>query len=73
MHMAATLGLTQKQLAERMGVVQPTIAAMASESARNIELQPLLRAAIAMRGQVRMTIEELPEPTTKKTMRKKAA
>jgi len=29
-------GLTQKQLAERMGVSQPTIAAMESESARNI-------------------------------------
>lgn len=53
-------GLTQKQLADRMGVTQPTVAVLESAAPRNIELQTLLRAAVALGAQVRVTLEEPP-------------
>jgi transcriptional regulator with XRE-family HTH domain len=41
-------GLTQKQLAARMGVTQPVVAELESAAPRNIELRTLVRAALAL-------------------------
>lgn len=67
-------GLTQKHLADRMGVSQPTVAVLESAAPRNIELHTLFRAAVALGAQVRVTLEEFPGETGKaRAIKKKAA
>lgn len=50
-------GLTQRQLAERMGVSQPVVAALESSAPRNIELRTLVRAAAALGATLRISLE----------------
>ena len=50
-------GLTQKQLAERMGVSQPVVAELESSAPRNIELRTLVRAAAALGATLRISLE----------------
>ena len=54
------LGMTQRQLAARMGVSQPAIAKLESGQAKNIELRTLYRWATALGGQVKIAIESRP-------------
>ena len=50
-------GLTQKQLAERMGVSQPVVAELESSAPRNIELRTLVRTAAALDATLRISLE----------------
>jgi DNA-binding XRE family transcriptional regulator len=50
-------GLTQKQLAGRMGVSQPVVAELESSAPRNIELRTLVRAAAALGATLRISFE----------------
>ena len=50
-------GLTQKQLAERMGVSQPVVAELESSAPRNVELRTLVRAAAALGATLRISLE----------------
>jgi transcriptional regulator with XRE-family HTH domain len=51
-------GLTQAELAERMGISQPAVAKI--ESGRNLSLRTLKRYAAATRHLVRIVIEPIP-------------
>ena len=50
-------GLTQKRLAERMGVSQPVVAELESSAPRNIELRTLVRTAAALGATLRISLE----------------
>lgn len=50
-------GLTQQQLADRIGVRQPVVAEFESAAPRNIELRTLVRMAAALGARVRITLE----------------
>lgn len=50
-------GLSQRQLAARIGVSQPVIARLEAGRARNVELKTLVRAAAALGGRVTLRIE----------------
>lgn len=54
-------GLSQSQLAKRLGVSQPRIASIESGKAKNLELKTLVRYAAACGGRVRIAIER-PRP-----------
>jgi DNA-binding XRE family transcriptional regulator len=56
-------GLTQAQLAERLGVSQPHIAKLEAGRAKNIELHTLCRWATALRAKV--TVDVVPNGTRK--------
>ena len=62
-------GLTQKQLAERIGVSQPVVAEFESGGARNIELRTLVRAAAALGATLRVTLETEPSRIQHRTRR----
>ncbi len=51
-------GITQKQLANLMGVSQPLIAQLESTTPRNIELRTLVRAAVALGAEIRVEFRE---------------
>lgn len=50
-------GLTQRQLAERMGVTQAVVAELESSAPRKIELRTLVRAAAALGATLRISLE----------------
>lgn len=50
-------GLTQAQLAKLMGASQPMVAALESESPRNIELRTLVRAAVALGATLKVELK----------------
>ena len=50
-------GLTQRQLAERMGVTQAVVAELESSAPRKIELRTLVRAAVALGATLRISLE----------------
>lgn len=52
----AACGLSQRQLANQLGVTQSAIAQLESGRPKNIELRTLVRAATAMGGHVRVSI-----------------
>jgi DNA-binding XRE family transcriptional regulator len=49
-------GMTQRELAARMGVSQPAIAKLESGRVRNLELRTLCRWATALGGQLKIDI-----------------
>ena len=49
-------GLTQRQLAAKLGVKQPVIAKLEAGKSRNIGLQTLVRAVKAMNGRIDVSI-----------------
>jgi transcriptional regulator with XRE-family HTH domain len=49
-------GLTQRQLAAKLGVKQPVIAKLEAGNSRNIGLQTLVRAVKAMNGRITVSI-----------------
>lgn len=49
-------GLSQRQLADRLGVKQPVIAKLEAGQSRNIGLQTLVRAVKAMNGHIKVSI-----------------
>jgi len=49
-------GVSQRELARRVGVSQPVIARIEAGRARNLELRTLLRIASALNGEVRIHI-----------------
>ena len=53
-----TRGLSQRQLAEQLGVTQSAIAQLESAEPRNLELLTLVRAATALGGRVDVSIRE---------------
>ncbi len=55
-------GLSQRQLAEQLGVTQSAIAQLESAEPRNLELLTLVRAAAALGGCVRVSIQARPAP-----------
>lgn len=50
------LGITQRELAARMGVTQPAIAKLESGRAKNLELRTLCRWATALGGQLEIIV-----------------
>lgn len=64
----AERGMTQAQLAKRLGVSQPHIAKLEAGRAKNIELHTLCRWATALGA--RLTVDIVPNPARK---RKRAA
>ena len=49
-------GLSQRDLARRLGVSQPVIARIEAGTAQNLQLRTLLKIAAALNGQVDITI-----------------
>jgi predicted XRE-type DNA-binding protein len=49
-------GLSQRQLAEKLGVKQPVIAKLEAGKSRNIGLHTLVRAVKAMNGRIEVSI-----------------
>ena len=49
-------GLSQRQLAAKLGVKQPVIAKLEARGCRNIGLQTLVRAVKAMNGRIDVSI-----------------
>ena len=54
-------GITQKQLADLMGVSQPLVAQLESSTPRNIELRTLVRAAVALGAEIKVQLRETPK------------
>jgi predicted transcriptional regulator len=52
----ARRGITQRELATRMGVTQPAIAKLEAGRIKNLELRTLCRWATALGGQVEITV-----------------
>jgi len=50
-------GLTQAQLANRLGVSQPVLARMEAGRVKNLQLKTLVRAAAALGARVKIDIE----------------
>ena len=50
------LGITQRELATRMGVTQPAIAKLESGRAKNLELRTLCRWTTALGGQLEIIV-----------------
>lgn len=50
------LGITQRELATRMGVTQPAVAKLESGRIKNLELRTLCRWATALGGQIEITV-----------------
>ena len=51
------VGITQKELATRMGVTQPAIAKLESGRVKNLELRTLLRWTTALGGHLTVTVK----------------
>lgn len=63
-------GLSQRQLAAKLGVKQPVIAKLEAGKTRNIGLQTLVRAVKAMNGSIEVSIT--PKGLRDRTGRKRA-
>ncbi len=63
-------GLSQRQLAAKLGVKQPVIAKLEAGKARNIGLQTLVRAVKAMNGHIEVSITSAAE-RQRRTRRKR--
>lgn len=61
-------GLSQRQLAEQLGVTQSAIAQLESAEPRNLELLTLVRAATALGGRVDLSIR--PRSTRRRLVRR---
>jgi ribosome-binding protein aMBF1 (putative translation factor) len=68
------IGLSQRQLAAKLGVKQPVIAKLEAGRSRNIGLQTLVRAVKAMNGRIDVSIrpaERQARSGRKRTMRRR--
>jgi transcriptional regulator with XRE-family HTH domain len=65
-------GLSQRQLAARLGVKQPVIAKLEAGKSRNIGLQTLVRAVKAMNGRITVSITS-PGPRVRTAQRRTVA
>lgn len=63
-------GLSQRQLAEQLGVTQSAIAQLESATPRNLELLTLVRAATALGGRVDVSIR--PRSTPRRRVERRA-
>ncbi len=63
-------GLSQRQLAAKLGVKQPVIAKLEAGKTRNIGLQTLVRAVKAMNGRIEVSIT--PKGHPRRTGRRRA-
>ena len=63
-------GLSQRQLAAKLGVKQPVIAKLEGGKTRNIGLRTLVRAVKAMNGRIKVSIT--PAPRRGRQERKRA-
>ena len=63
-------GLSQRQLAAKLGVKQPVIAKLEAGKTRNIGLQTLVRAVKAMNGRIEVSI--MPAARRRSPKRKRA-
>jgi predicted XRE-type DNA-binding protein len=64
-------GLSQRQLAAKLGVKQPVIAKLEAGKTRNIGLQTLVRAVKAMNGRIEVSIR--PAARRRRTRRTRSA
>ena len=64
-------GLSQRQLAARLGVKQPVIAKLEAGKSRNIGLQTLVRAVKAMNGRITVSITSPGPRVRKRTVTKR--
>lgn len=62
-------GLSQQQLADRIGVSQPVVAEFESAAPRNIELRTLIRVAAALGATLRITLEADRSPVRARSRR----
>lgn len=72
----AASGLSQRQLAAKLGVKQPVIAKLEAGRTRNVGLQTLVRAVKAMNGHIEVSITPGSRRTRtgrKRVIRRKAA
>ena len=63
-------GLSQGQLADRLGITQSAIAQLESAQPKNVELRTLVRVATALGAHVDVSIR--PEPKSRQRVRPKA-
>lgn len=66
-------GLSQRELAQRVGVRQPVIAKIESGTTTNLELRTIARIAAALRFKVRITFEPAVPPVPKGRRKRTAA
>lgn len=66
-------GLSQRQLAAKLGVKQPVIAKLEAGKTRNIGLQTLVRAVKAMNGRIQVSITPAKERRARGRRRQNAA
>jgi len=66
-------GLSQRQLAAKLGVKQPVIAKLEAGKSRNIGLQTLVRAVKAMNGRIQVSITPAKERRARGRGRRAAA
>ena len=64
-------GLSQTQLADRLGITQSAIAQLESAQPRNVELRTLVRVATALGGHVDVAIRPRRETEQKSSQRKR--
>jgi predicted XRE-type DNA-binding protein len=64
-------GLTQAQLAERLGVQQPLISKLERDGTKDVKLSTLVKVAAALGARVRVTFER--DEAAARTKRRKAA
>jgi transcriptional regulator with XRE-family HTH domain len=60
-------GLSQRELARRVGVSQPVIARIEAGTVQNLQLRTLLKIASALDGQVDITIRPRRQRTSRRT------
>ena len=65
-------GLTQVQLAEKLGVSQPVIAKLEGGKTKDVKLSTLVRVAAALGARVKIALEQLDEVAKPKRQRKTA-
>lgn len=66
-------GLTQVQLAQKLGVTQPTIANLEGRRTTDVKLSTLVKVAAALGGRVKITLERHAAGSKKAVKRKRAA
>lgn len=66
-------GLSQRELAERVGVKQPVIAKIESGTTTNLELRTIARIAAALHSKVRIILERGAPPAPKARRKRVAA
>lgn len=66
-------GLSQRELAHRLGVSQPVVAEWESLEPRNVEIKTLVRIAAALGAQLRMELVDLPSASAAAGRRRRAA